>query len=718
MNTIQKVIKLIKENIFLAILASFVAINFLVALRLNVFRYNNFDFGKFDQGNMTQMVWNTLRGRVLYLTDYFGSNVPRWSMSHVDPILLLFVPVFAVFPYPMTLAYAQLVLMVLSAFLIFEITRMELKSKLAACLFGMAYLLYPSMGFINGTMGFHGVTAAVPFFLGAFYVFEKMYKENNFSVKKIVLFWVLLIITMTGKEQVPLYVVMWGLFILLFRTNVGEGVNLKFKLNTERLSSFLKLKPARVGISMILSGLVWFIIAFFIIIPKYAPLRVASYKKFVESINIAFVSNSDVTLPNYFLSRYGDFGTSYKDVFINMLLNPKKAVRVFLSGDRLDNLNRTFAPVSYLPIANPFMLMISAPEFAINYMTTSDGLGTEDIENHRMSMIIPVLFISSIYAVSFLAGLFGEIFPKYKNLNKVIIIAISGIVLASCLKTSSDYNNPMYLWFNQAIKKRVFAKYDQELIKNSDLKIGTVVKLPDLDVKDYACADAIVKMIPDEASVSGPDNLGTQLSMRETYAIYPSLWNSADYVIVDVLSRKLLAILQLNANIVRDVTKNVITNKNYKLVLGCGNLFLFQKGVSQDKSEPYPIQERYVYDGKYNFEFTDTLRIVDFKLPSKVKRGIPDKNTIVYQRSGDGALDGFVLYMTYVNKKDQSIYQVANLPSFAFNRPSDWTKERYYIENVDVALPSYLKPEDYQVFVSLSNKIKYRSLYLGDIVVE
>jgi len=715
---VKKIVKLIKENIFLVIVIGFMAVNFFVALRLNVFRYNNFDFGKFDQGNMTQMVWNTLRGRVMYLTDYFGSNVPRWAMSHVDPILLLFVPVFAIFPHPMTLAYAQLVLVILSALFIFEITRMELKSKSAACFFSFAYLLYPSMGFINGTMGFHGVTAAVPFFLAAFYLFEKMYKEDSFSKKKVILFWILLVITMSGKEQIPLYIIMWGLFILLFRTTKGEGATLKFKLNKDWLKKFFNLKPARLGLSMIIFGLLWFVIAFFVVIPKYAPLRTESYKKFVESINVSFVSNSDVTLPNYFLSRYGDFGSSYKEVIINMLLSPKKAIKVFLSGDRLDSLNRTFAPVSYLPLANPFMLLISAPDFAINYMTTSEGLGTEEIENHRISMIIPVLFISSIYAVSFLASLFEELLPKYKNIKTALVVVISGVVLISCVKTSSDYNNPMYLWFNQAIKKRVFAKYDQELIKDSNLQVGTVVRLPDLDVKDYACAKAVVEMIPDGASVSGPDNLGTHLSMRETYAIYPSLWNSADYVIVDVLSRKLLAILQLNTNIVRDVTKNVIASKDYKLILGCGNLFLFQRGASQDKLEPYPIQERYVYDYKYNFEFTDTLKVVDFKLPARVKRGIPDKNTIVYQRSGDGALDGFVLYMTYVNKEDQSIYQVANLPSFAINRPSDWTKERYYIENVDVALPSYLKPGNYQVFVSLSNKIKYRSLYLGDLIVE
>jgi len=711
---IQKILKLTKDNIPLAVLALFVALNLLVAIRLNVFRYNNFDFGKFDQGNMTQMVWNTLRGRVLYLTDYFGSNVPRWAMSHVDPILLLFVPIFAVFPHPMTLAYAQIVFVLLSAFIVYEIARLELNSRITGCLLGIAYLLYPSMGFINGTMGFHGVTAAVPFFLAAFYVFEKMYKENNFSTKGVVTLWILLIITMSGKEQIPLYIIMWGLFILFFRTKGVED----FKLSKEWLKSFFKLKPAKIGLSMVIVGFLWFYVAFFVIIPKYSSLRVESYKRFVESINVTFTGNNNVTLPNYFLSRYGEFGNSYGEVLLNMILNNRMVIRVFLSGDRLDSLTRTFAPVSFLPLANPFMLAIAAPDFLINYMVTSDGVGTEDIENHRISMIIPVLFISTIYAVSFFGKVFKEVLPKYKKHAKVLTVFVSGVVLVSCLVTSSNYNNPMYLWFNQAIKKRVFAKYDQELIKGADLELGTVVKLPDLDIKDYACANEIIKMIPDGASVSGPDNLGTQLSMRETYAIYPSLWNSADYVIVDVLSRKLLTILQLNTNIVRDVTKSVIVSDNYKLVMGCGNLFLFRKGSVQDKTEPYPIQERYEYKEKYNFDFSDTLRVVDFNLPSKVKRGVLDKNTIVYQRIGNGALDGFVLYMTYVNKDSGDIYQVANLPSFAINRPVDWTKVRYYIENVDVALPSYLKPGEYQTFISLSNKIKYRSLYLGNLLVE
>ena len=90
-------------------------------VKINLFRYNNYDMGKFDLGNMTQMAWYTLKGKFMYLTDYFGSNVPRWSMSHVDPILVLFIPLFYFFPEPLSWVFAQNFLIIASAFLVFEI---------------------------------------------------------------------------------------------------------------------------------------------------------------------------------------------------------------------------------------------------------------------------------------------------------------------------------------------------------------------------------------------------------------------------------------------------------------------------------------------------------------------------------------------------------------------------------------------------------------------
>jgi hypothetical protein len=251
------------------------------------------------------------------------------------------------------------------------------------------------------------------------------------------------------------------------------------------------------------------------------------------------------------------------------------------------------------------------------------------------------------------------------------------------------------------------------------LKLGDVVKLKDIDVKDAQCSNAIVKLIPNNASVSGPDNLGAHLSMRETYAIYPALWDSADYAILDVLSRKITLLLQLDSNIVSEVGKFLITSKDHELIMACGNLFLFKK-VSVEKPNAvdiYPIQERFMYKEKFSYPLTQLMDVVDYTLPENVSRGSTYKATIVYKRSEMGSLNGYMLYTSYVNSQTGEMYQVANLPSFAFYRPEGWEKGYYYVENVDVALPSYVSAGNYKVFVSLTNRIEHLSMYLGDMKV-
>src|SRR3990167_8745156 len=121
--------KLSTDKIYVILLTVFSAGLFVLTIRMNYFRYTNFDYGKFDLGNMTQMVWNTLNGRFLYLTDYFGTNLPRWAMSHVDPILVIFLPIFFFAQHALTLVFAQLVLVLGAAFVIYKITELELGSK-------------------------------------------------------------------------------------------------------------------------------------------------------------------------------------------------------------------------------------------------------------------------------------------------------------------------------------------------------------------------------------------------------------------------------------------------------------------------------------------------------------------------------------------------------------------------------------------------------------
>lgn len=685
----EKALNFFKNHTFFSILLGFTLIVFIVNIRLNLFRYNNFEFGKFDLGNMTQMVWNTIHGDFMYLTDYFGTNLPRWAMSHVDPIMLFFIVPFLIFPSPLALVFSQLILVLFSSLLIYFIAKLHLKSRFLGLIFGLAYLTYPALGFLTAWTGFHGVSVVIPTFLAAFYIFEKMYKNDDFNKKSLVIFWILLIITMMGKEQISLYIFMFGLFVALFR------------------------KKIRLGITMSLVGLIWFVVCFFVIIPHYAPYRTEGFAKFADSLNIDRALVQDVEKPNYFLSRYEGFGDSYLEIIINLMLNPAEVVRVIFAGDKIENIEQTFSPLMYAPLAYPAIFMIALPDLLINYLTTEGGIGTSEIYNHRISMIIPVLFISSIYAVGLLRG------RKIKKIDLAYVVAIA--LLISNIHTTFAYQNPVYLWFTQAITKRlpqVFAKTDMELTAQLDtLEIGDSIDFSPLDNQDRECAARVVAEIPDNVSVSGPDFLGAHLSMRKTYAIFPALYNEADYVIVDVFSRKLTSILGINNDLIRDVVGDIIKDENYQLSLGCGNLFVFHRVGPHGKNQLLPIQEKFEYEEKFQHEITRSLNVVDYQIPAEIKRGDNFNTKTAYLKVEGDNLNDYVLYTSFVHAETGEIFQIANIYSFGLNQLQNWDTGVYYIEEATLVAPKFLETGKYKIFIGMSNSIRNRNLYLGDVSI-
>ncbi len=686
------------DYFYILALVLFSAMIFAVCVKINFFRLNNFDLGKFDLGNMNQMAWYTLRGKIMYLTDYFGSNVPRWSMSHVDPILLLFVPIFAVFPHVLTLVFVQIILILSCSVILYKLAKLNLGSSLSSFLIAMAYLFYPALGFLMAWTGYHGVSVVMPFFLLAFYIYEKMYKTGNFSLKNQVLFWVMIFLTLIGKEQLSLYIALYGLFIIVMRRNLKYGV------------------------ALITTGVVWFVITFFVIIPNNTHYRVESYEKFAQELSLGDDLRETITQDNYFLSRYEEFGDSYFSVAFGMLTQPSKVIEVFFGGDKLENFNMTMAPVLYMPFGAPAYFLLSAPDFAMNYLTTAPGLSTAEIYNHRTSMIIPVLFISCIYFIAFL----GRYLSRFSKINVThVFIVVSALLLISNVHYSLEYQNPVYTWFHQALLKRislqtfVFAQEEDSWKQDyKTAKIGDVVRIPQLDQKDRSCALKLVSQIPDEVSISGPDYMGAHLSLRETYALFPSLYKTADIVIADIFSQKVFRVFDLDRTLVYEYTGDLIKSPNYKLKSACGNLFVFERTQNLKKEAMLPIQEIYRFDEKHDYEISKELALVDYDFPKQVTRNQVDNARFVFIKRGDESLEGYYSFISFVNIADDTKYQVANLPSFGLKSLKDWQEDLYYEEKVDIAVPKFVTQGDYRVFVGITDGIKTRSVYLGEVVIK
>src|SRR5256714_2618574 len=98
---------------------------------LSVLRHRAFETGRFDLGNMVQAVWSTAHGHLLEVTNLHGAQISRLA-AHVDPILIVFAPLWWIWPSPSLLLTAQALAVALGALPLFWLARKHTGSEPAA----------------------------------------------------------------------------------------------------------------------------------------------------------------------------------------------------------------------------------------------------------------------------------------------------------------------------------------------------------------------------------------------------------------------------------------------------------------------------------------------------------------------------------------------------------------------------------------------------------
>src|SRR6266487_6507826 len=94
---------------------------------LSVLRHEAFETGRFDLGNMVQAVWSTAHGHLLQTTNLHGAQVSRLA-AHVDPVLVVFAPLWWLWPSPDLLLGAQALAVALGALPVFRLGERHLGS--------------------------------------------------------------------------------------------------------------------------------------------------------------------------------------------------------------------------------------------------------------------------------------------------------------------------------------------------------------------------------------------------------------------------------------------------------------------------------------------------------------------------------------------------------------------------------------------------------------
>src|SRR5690606_29156229 len=133
-------------------------------------RHLAFETGAFDVGVYAQPLWNYLQGRDFAVSIIEDNGPIRWA-THVEPILFLVLPLYALWPDPRTLLWLQVTGMSLAGLPLFALAARRLASEWIALVVVLAYFLLPATESVT-LFDFHAVTLAPLFLLSALYFLD------------------------------------------------------------------------------------------------------------------------------------------------------------------------------------------------------------------------------------------------------------------------------------------------------------------------------------------------------------------------------------------------------------------------------------------------------------------------------------------------------------------------------------------------------------------
>ncbi len=336
------ILKARQQTIAWMLLAIVMIVYALEMSRQAVLRYEVFQATAFDLGNLDQVLWNTIHGRLFQFTnqaiDWYGP--PTRLAVHFEPIILPLSLLYAFHADPRILLVFQTLVLASGALPVFLLTRYFLPEwPLLGALMAVAYLLSPALLGVN-IFDFHPVALATPLLLYA--VLALTYRRYGWFILACVL-------AAACKEDVPMNVAMLGILVIW------------------------QYKQPRLGTLLIIGGFLWSAIAFLVIIPHFYP----------------------GAQHNNFWYRYEQLGSSPGAAIINVIVHPWLLFTTFITLDRLYYLAGLVRSSGFLPLLAPEWLIPALPTLAVNLLSTDPNTYSGVYQYN--ATIIPFIMIAAIH---------------------------------------------------------------------------------------------------------------------------------------------------------------------------------------------------------------------------------------------------------------------------------------------------------------------------------
>lgn len=340
--------KLGKHEFFLCL---FIAAYILYFTTASFLRHKNFFTGKFDLGNMDQVVWNTINGRIFMVSNEDGAGLVSRLGSHADLILILISPLYLLWNDPRMLLLLQTVVLALGSIFVYLIARHVLQNKNISLLFSFLFLLNPNVQFSN-LYDFHAVTLATTFLLGAFYYLIK---------KKYKMFFLFAIFSGLTKEQVWAIIALMGLYIAFINKRKFLGIGT-------------------------------FVVCIFL-----------------SFTLISYVIPQARGGQHFAVEFYQNFGNSPIEIIKNIIISPQKTIFTITQEGQRRFLYQIFFPLGYLSLISPIFIIFALPDLMVDLLSKNAQL--HQIYYHYTATITPFIFISAMYGIKKVRDMIPRLYP-------------------------------------------------------------------------------------------------------------------------------------------------------------------------------------------------------------------------------------------------------------------------------------------------------------------
>lgn len=353
-----------KYKIYLSVL---IAAHFILFFFTGLFRHWGFLTSINDLAHFDQAIWGTIHGSFLLNTDVFNMPTSRLAM-HFDPIQLIFVPFYLIYPSVIWLIAGQSFALAITAWPIFLLAKRVLESEFAGLMWAAIYLVNPFV--LNaGAWDFHPISIAVPFVaLGMLAIEIKNFKMMVFCS----------LVILMCKEHLGIMVVGFGLLW------------------------WLKNKEIKKGLILAGLGLLHFYMVLKVIMPYFSPT--GKHLMFSEGLGQ--------------ISRYSWLGGSIEEIIKNLLIKPFEIIKtVLLKMGGTAYLFSLFFPFLGFSALGWIFLLPGIADLSSNLLS-ANPMPRSIIAYHSISLI-PVFTIAAMYGT--------KTFVKYRK--KYTINQITGLIV-------------------------------------------------------------------------------------------------------------------------------------------------------------------------------------------------------------------------------------------------------------------------------------------------